>query len=164
MNDTELVLEFPEEKHQAQYEDLMHEWSQAKKTPSSPSKLFFGNSFGEFLAEAQADVLERGDGKVPAHLFLLVAKSTGRILGAIQIRHRINHPMLQAWGGHIGYGIRPGERGKGHGNQILRLALPEAKKIGIPSLLVSCDEDNIASAKVIEKNGGRFDGMVPTEE
>ena len=40
---------------------------------------------------------------------------------------------------------------------MLRLALPEAKKIGLEKVLITCDEDNIASAKVIEKNGGIFE-------
>ncbi len=43
---------------------------------------------------------------------------------------------------------------------MLRLALPEAKEIGLEKVLITCDDDNIASAKVIENNGGIFERFV----
>ncbi|WP_410769439.1 GNAT family N-acetyltransferase [Fontibacillus sp. BL9] len=60
-------------------------------------------------------------------------------------------------GGHIGYGIRPSERGKGYATTLLRLSLVEAKILGIEDVLVVCDAWNVASEKTIVKNGGRSD-------
>lgn len=57
-------------------------------------------------------------------------------------------------GGHIGYGIRPSERGKGYGKQQLALALLEAKKLALSPVLITCDMDNAASRAVILANGG----------
>ena len=64
---------------------------------------------------------------------------------------------LRVIGGHIGYGIRPTERNKGYGSIILRLALEKARKLGIKNVLITCAKDNIASAKVVQNNGGKLD-------
>ena len=67
-------------------------------------------------------------------------------------------------GGHIGDGIRPSERGKGYGTELVRLALIECKKLGIHRVLMTCDKDNIASAKTILRNGGVLENEVVNEE
>ena len=82
--------------------------------------------------------------------------NTNRILGVVNIRHRLTDKLLIE-GGHIGYGIRPSERRKGYATKILELALVEAKKLGIERALVTCDKENIGSAKTILRNGGKFD-------
>ena len=61
------------------------------------------------------------DGYVECSTFWLVNKSN-KILGAIDIRHRLNDYLLFR-GGHIGYGIRPSERRKGYACEMLSLAL-----------------------------------------
>jgi len=63
-------------------------------------------------------------------------------------------------GGNIGYYIRPSARKKGYGTKILELALIKAKQIGLQKILVTCDESNIASKKIIEKNKGQFQDKV----
>ncbi|MBW5448089.1 GNAT family N-acetyltransferase [Cohnella sp. CFH 77786] len=69
------------------------------------------------------------------------------------MRHRLNEKLLEI-GGHIGYGIRPSERRKGYATEILKQALSKAKDLGISEALVTCDKENIGSAKTIIKNGG----------
>lgn len=76
-----------------------------------------------------------------------------RIIGTIQIRHSLNEFLLN-YGGHIGYGVRPTERRKGYASQMLKLALEECSELNISRALITCDKDNIASAKTIMKNGG----------
>ncbi len=49
---------------------------------------------------------------VPSHTYLAVRKSDERVVGVIDLRHHINHPILGTWGGHCGYSVRPSERGK----------------------------------------------------
>ena len=92
---------------------------------------------------------------VPNSTFYLT-DNTNRILGVVNIRHRLTDKLLIE-GGHIGYGIRPSERRKGYATKILELALVEAKKLGIERALVTCDKENIGSAKTILRNGGIFD-------
>ena len=77
-----------------------------------------------------------------------------RIVGAANIRHRLNENLLQI-GGHIGYGVRPSERKKGYATEILRRALLICKEnLNLSKVLVTCLKENMVSAKVIMKNGG----------
>jgi predicted acetyltransferase len=81
-----------------------------------------------------------------------------RPVGIGRLRHYLND-HLRRIGGHIGYAIRPSERGKGYGTLILRELLMKAKERGIEAALVTCDEGNIRSMKVIERNGGQLEGI-----
>ncbi|OEV02744.1 GNAT family N-acetyltransferase [Streptomyces oceani] len=74
-------------------------------------------------------------------------------LGRIAIRHELND-FLRDYGGHIGYDVRPAARRRGHATAMLRAALPRARYLGLGSVLVTCDTDNIASRRVIENCGG----------
>jgi predicted acetyltransferase len=76
-----------------------------------------------------------------------------RIVGTISIRHTLNDALMNN-GGHIGYGVRPSERRKGYATKMLALALEKCRVLGIDKTLVTCDKDNIASAKTVLKNGG----------
>ena len=100
---------------------------------------------------------------VPSHTYLAVRKSDNRIVGVIELRHHINHPILCTWGGHCGYSVRPSERGKGYAKEMLRLNLQNAKKMGIDKLLVPCDEKNIASEKTILANGGVYENTIDVD-
>jgi len=66
-------------------------------------------------------------------------------------------------GGNLGYYIRPSARNKGYGTKILELALVKAKKLGLQKVLITCDESNIPSKKIIEKNKGQFQDKVTGE-
>jgi predicted acetyltransferase len=83
------------------------------------------------------------------------------IVGCIRLRHRLT-PALEQIGGHIGYDVRPSKRRQGYGTQLLTLALERARQMGVWRVLLTCDVDNIGSARIIEKNGGRLaeQGMV----
>lgn len=77
-------------------------------------------------------------------------------LGRISIRHQLT-PFLLEQAGHIGYGVRPSARRRGHATAMLAAVLPRAAALGIDPVLVTCDDTNIASRKVIEAAGGVFD-------
>ncbi|MER7500818.1 GNAT family N-acetyltransferase [Nonomuraea pusilla] len=79
------------------------------------------------------------------------------MLGRLAIRHRLT-PTLERVAGHIGYDVRPTARRQGNATAMLSAALPLAYALGITEALLTCDETNIASRKVIEKHGGRFAG------
>lgn len=93
------------------------------------------------------------EGWVPASTFFVVREDDGRIIGTIDIRHYLNE-FLRSYGGHIGYGVRPSERGQGYAKRILAQALDYARNLGIDRVMLSCYEDNAASRRVIEANGG----------
>jgi len=101
--------------------------------------------------------------KVPSDMYLAIRQSDNRIVGIIDLRHHINHPILGTWGGHCGYSVRPSERGKGYAKEMLRLNIQNAKALGIEKLLVTCDADNIASEKTILGNGGVFESTIQVE-
>src|SRR5918912_3201075 len=82
----------------------------------------------------------------------------GKMIGRSGIRHHLT-PRLENEGGNIGYDIRPSERLKGYGTLILKLTLNEARQLGLTRVLLTCDADNTASARIIEKNGGKFVGQ-----
>ena len=98
---------------------------------------------------------------VPATTYWLIDK--GKFVGHCNIRHKLT-PKLRTIGGHIGYFIRPGERRKGYGTKILELALKKARHLGLKKVMVTCNDDNIGSQKIIEKNGGKLKDKVQTEE
>ncbi len=98
---------------------------------------------------------------VPASEFWLV--DGGKIVARSKLRHRLNR-ALEHEGGHIGYDVRPSERRKGYGTLILELTLEKAGELGLDKVLLTCDTDNVASAKIIEKNGGKLVGEVISEK
>ena len=73
-------------------------------------------------------------------------------IGEIAIRHRLNDALARR-GGHIGYGVRYSEWDRGYGTKMLALALEKAKEMRISPVLITCNDDNFASARVMEKNG-----------
>lgn len=77
-------------------------------------------------------------------------------IGEVGIRTTKNEFWVNS-GSQIYYKIRTSERGKGYGNIILTLALKEAKKLGFKKIRVNCNNDNIASKKIILKNNGVID-------
>jgi|GEM_PF-604614 len=86
------------------------------------------------------------------------ASADGRYVGQISLRLHLNG-NLSTLGGHIGYTVRPSARNRGFATEMLRLCLNEARRLGLMRVLVTCDETNAASRRVIEKNGG--DETVP---
>ncbi|HEY5926964.1 MAG TPA: GNAT family N-acetyltransferase [Kofleriaceae bacterium] len=74
-------------------------------------------------------------------------------IGRIALRHALT-PLLVVLGGHIGYDVRPSRRRQGHATQMLRLAMPRMAALGVDPALITCDDTNLASRKVIEACGG----------
>ena len=96
---------------------------------------------------------------VPATQFILVRKSDNKVLGFLQVRHEFND-YLSKFGGNISYSIRPSERRKGYAKQMLKMALPFCKEIGLEKVLITCNDGNIGSEKTILANGGIYEFTV----
>lgn len=95
-------------------------------------------------------------GKVPSTQYLALDENE-HLVGMVNLRHCLNDYLLE-FGGHIGYSVRPADRKNGYAIQMLKLALGEAKALGIDRVRIACDRYNIASAKTIQANGGVLDG------
>ena len=111
-------------------------------------------AFEVFVEAVKADALletPRPDWHVPCTTLWWVDGED--YLGRIAIRHTLNDFLLDV-GGHIGYDVRPTRRREGHATAMLRGALPWARDLGIDPALVTCDEDNVGSVRVIEAAGG----------
>lgn len=141
---------------------MIDEWKldqEQNQTNHSPWAIFRNDyhDFDYYLEHLERK--EEEDGRVPDSVFFLYDDERDRLLGAVNIRHYLNDDLLRE-GGHIGDGIRPSERRKGYGTEILRLALIECKKMGMSKVLITCDKNNIASAKAIMKNGGVLENEI----
>lgn len=99
------------------------------------------------------------EGLVIATQFMLVRASDNRLIGMIQVRHYFND-YLSKFGGHIGYSVRPSERQKGYAKEMLKMALPFCREIGLEKVLITCIDGNIGSEKTILANGGKYESTV----
>lgn len=97
------------------------------------------------------------EGSVPSNAYLAVRISDNRVVGIIDLRHHIDHPILGLWGGHIGYTVRPSERGKGYAREMLRLNLENCRALGLEKVMITCSPSNPASERTIIANGGVFE-------
>ena len=94
--------------------------------------------------------------KVLATQFMLVRKNDNRLVGMIQVRHYFND-YLEKYAGNIGYSIRPSERRKGYAKEMLKMALPFCRELGLEKVLITCIDGNIGSEKTILANGGVYE-------
>lgn len=145
-----MKLIFPSKKYLSSYLEALKEYADNKVDTY------------RFFDAANCDIFKKFDdykmgnnlpkGYVKATYFWLVDKRD--FVGEISIRHELT-PDLLRFGGNIGYGVRFSKWNLGYGALMLKMALSYAKReIGLDKVLITCNDDNLASARVIEKNGG----------
>lgn len=93
------------------------------------------------------------DGFVPGTTYFYIKNEM--IIGTINIRHCLNDFLLKK-GGHIGYSVVPSQRKKGSATKMLKQAIEICQRWNIYPILVTCNKENIASRKTIEKCGGKL--------
>lgn len=97
---------------------------------------------------------------VPSTVYFAIREHDDKLVGVIDLRHHINHPILGTWGGHIGYTVRPSDRGHNYAREMLRLNISNARAMGISKLLLTCNVTNKASEKAILGNGGELENII----
>jgi predicted acetyltransferase len=157
----ELVL--PNVKYKESYLEALKE-PEAEKSDTRLGKPEENESFEDFVQRYydQMKGLNLKEGYVPATMFWLI--DNGQFVGRVQIRHEVSTEHLLKYGGHIGYYIRQSKRKMGYGRKILELALQEAKKMDFEKVLLTCDDNNIGSQKIIEANGGVLENIIEGEK
>ena len=110
----------------------------------------------ELKMKSSEDTVPKG--LVPSSTYLGIREKDNYIVGMIDIRHYLNEYLTQV-GGNIGYSVRKTERNKGYAKQMLKLALEKCKELKIKKVLITCDEDNIASEKVILSANAKFEDI-----
>lgn len=102
-------------------------------------------------------------GYVPGNTYFLINEDEDKIIGMIDIRHKLNDFLLQ-YGGHIGYGTRPTERRKGYNKISLYLGLLKAQELGLDKVLITATDSNPGSYKTILALGGILENKIPDDE
>lgn len=103
------------------------------------------------------------NGIVPAMQYIYVNGDESKVIGMINLRLELNEFLLK-FGGHIGYSIVPDERRKGYAKAMLREGLKFYKTHDYEKVLITCDINNIASAKTIEACGGELEDIIKEDE
>lgn len=116
--------------------------------------------FNEWLEQIEKNKYEENlpETHSPQTIYLGINEEN-QIVGAISLRWKAV-PALMTFGGFIGYSVRPKYRGKGYANDMLKLALDKFKEKNIEDILIICKDFNIASKKIIEKNGGILENVL----
>ena len=129
-----------------------------EKEINGSSELIEYEDYDKWLKRiAKEKAIKPSSTHTPSTTYFMICEDDNKIIGSIQLRHHLTD-RLRKDGGHVGYGIRPYERGKGYGVKQLSLALEKAKELGLDKIMISCNKDNIPSDQVAIKNGGVMTG------
>ena len=154
-----MILRRPSQTDKEAILDMMTEFEREKSSHDggfwNPDNFVYEEWLEEnFQAEAGLNIPENW---VPA-IQLVSFDEAGHALGFLNLRLRLNDYLLEK-GGHIGYSIRPSERGKGYAKESLRQGLQIAKEKNIHRVLLTCSIKNPASRVVILANGGQLEDI-----
>ena len=125
-----------------------------------------------FINPDQVDIIQkfkdnRDQSKLPSYYvpsYDYFAVDDDKFIGVIHIRIRLTEKLLR-YGGHIGYAINPKYWNMGYGKQLLKIGLEQYKYlVDENDILITCDDDNVGSYKIIEANGGILENKVENED
>lgn len=154
-----------DEKYLGQYrEAYIESLNQEKLGNIKKNLIMFHNPDEEDIIQIFKD--SRDTSKLPSYYvpsYDFFAVDDDKFIGVIHIRVRLTEKLMR-YGGHIGYAVNPKYWNMGYGKEILRLGLDQFKHlIEEDKILITCNDDNIGSAKIIEANGGVLENKVENE-
>lgn len=154
-----------DEKYLEQYrEAYIESLNQAKLGNIKKHLIMFHNPDEEDIIQIFKD--SRDPSKLPSYYvpsYDFFAVDDDKFIGVIHIRVRLTEKLMR-YGGHIGYAVNPKYWNMGYGKEILRLGLEQFKHlIKEDKILITCNDDNVGSAKIIEANGGVLENKVENE-
>lgn len=150
-------LERPSARHRASYLEARREGYVDTSAPSiGPAKLVTEETVEEHVASLNSPPSGVTQPVPFAHLWLTAGEE---FIGPVSIRYELNERLLRS-GGHVGYEIRPCYRGRGFGHRALALAMAHLQARGLTSILLTCNDGNVGSARIIEKAGGRHENTI----
>ena len=155
MKEQKLELVEPCEELREAYIEYVEEFRASNEPYHQGELAEIDKNFNNFVRniESWASGIVSPEDRVPSNTYWLVWQ--GRVVASGRLRHQLTE-ALRDEGGHIGYDVRPSERRKGYGTLTLKLLLDKARQLDLKRVLLTCDKDNVASAKVIQKNGGKL--------
>lgn len=124
-----------------------------RENPTRPVNWEWLEKFDLYLdyCRKEREPAQPGESRAPQTTFWIVLDGS-KAVGKLNLRHSLT-PKLEKLGGHMGYEIRSSYRGRGIASQAVALGLEEARAFGLSELIITCDDDNPASIRVLEKNG-----------
>jgi predicted acetyltransferase len=140
--------------------DAVGEMNEVGEWDISPAA--FAERFDSLLAELTSarDPATAPPGTLPYEDYWLMEGEVW--IGLLTLRVQLDEQLLRS-GGHLGYVVRPSKRRRGYGKELLRLGLEKARERGLRRVLLTCDETNDGSRRIIEANGGRLENSIPIE-
>jgi predicted acetyltransferase len=152
-------LRKPTYKDEASYIDFLKELIKTSEYPSTDDAQL-REIFVKFMYELPLKELGliEPDRLMPQITYFLVDEHED-VIGILHLRLSLNEELFM-YNGHIGYQIRPSKRRQGYGHEILRLGLEMAKELEFKEILVTSNEENVASHKIILKQGGILENKV----
>lgn len=161
---TEFKLVTPAKEYEKSAFEYIREFLEYNSEINGTGGLNRYDNYDEWLQKLERDLYIPNipEGSVPANTYFFVRTADNKIIGMINIRHKLNDFLLNE-GGHIGYSIRPLERKKGYGTLMLKLGLEKCRELKLNKVLVTCDKENLGSAKVIQNNNGILENEAYSE-
>lgn len=160
----DVKLVYPSKEYEKEAFEYIQEFSDYNSEINGSGGLDKFDNYDDWLLKIEKDLNFKNipEGRVPANTYFLVRILDNKIIGMINIRHKLNEFLLNE-GGNIGYSVRPTEREKGYGTVMLRLGLQRCKELNLDKVLITCDKINLASAKIIQGNNGILENELYSE-
>ena len=159
MEKEELKLVNPTLEYKKQVMEYRKTFLEKNEKLSGCAELEDVNSYEEWIDFENRRSKIYGKDYVPSTVCLCIRVKDNKMVGIIDFRHELTEFLLN-YGGNIGYSIHPLERKKGYGKEMLRLMLIKCKEYGKKRVLLTCDKENIASAKTMISNGAILENEV----
>lgn len=140
------------------FEDYLRDFEEHGETAAPAAARMNGKTYENWLEDLRRLETQPTDTLVTGTLYFWF-DDQGTLAGAIALRHTLTEALLRT-GGNIGYGVRPSLRRRGHAGAMLAAVLPLARARGMARVLITCNRENIASARTILRSGGVLENEI----